>query len=324
MKIINWALVFVIIVSPVFFKNYWRGIEQERTQEKIVLYDGALRTAVQDAAFSLRLNENQNMETRYDSTKKIRANKERAVEAFYETLFNNVDIRDDEIAQGVLKRYIPVLAIVDYDGLWIYTNDTFTNKEGEKENRQVWKSKMPFSYADNQGNSLSFTLDDYVYVYDAQQKQWFEGKREDVASQVNHKISLLNDPELFDQVRRTTIINVVQKNLEHYINAYNVYARNLGITYRFTLPRVDQEEWNNTVNDVGILSFIQGVPVGLNYYNSYALGGSRLVKQAVIYGYLRDGIKVYFRESDHYSGVIVEKFSSEFEAALAGYFPGKK
>ncbi|MFM9280872.1 hypothetical protein [Paenibacillus jiagnxiensis] len=324
MKTISWVLVFVIIVFPLFFKNDLRGVEQERTQEKMVMYDGALRAAVQDAAFALQLNENQNLEGSYGSTKRIRANKELAVEAFYETLFNNVGIRDDVIAQGVLKTYIPVLAVIDYDGLWIYTNETISNVNGENESRQVWKVKKPFAFSDEQGNSLSFTLDDYVYAYDAATQEWFEGRREEVSILTDHRIPLLEDPDTFDQVRRTTIISVVQGSLEHSINSYNEYARRLGITYTFTLPRVEQEEWNNTINDVGVLSFIQGVPVGLHTYNNYALGGSRLVKRAVIYGYLRQGVKVYFRESDHFGGEIIEKFSSEREAAEAGYFPGER
>lgn len=324
MKMISWALVFVILVFPLFFKNQLRGIEQERAQEKMVLYDGALRAAVQDAAFALKLNEDQNLENRHDSTKRIRANKERAVEAFYETMFNNIGIRDDITAQGLLKTYIPVLAVIDYDGLWLYTNEMIRNAEGEQENRQVWKAKKPFAYADDQGNSFSFTLDDDVYVYDAAAQAWFTGSREEVAMLTDHRILLLDDPDMFDQVRRTTITSVVQGNLEHFINAYNGYTRRLGITYTFTLPRVEQEEWNNTVNDIGVLSFIQGVPVGLHTYNNYALGGSRMVKSPVIYGYLRQGVKVYFRESDHYAGEIIEKFSSEREAAQAGYFPGKR
>jgi hypothetical protein len=322
MKIISWSLVLVVIMFPLFFKNNVRVLEQERTQEKIVLYDGAVRTAVQDAAFALQLNENQNMESGYASVKRVRANKELAVDAFYETLFNNIGVRDDETAQGVLKTYIPLIAVVDYDGLWVYTNETFRNGRGENVNKQVWNSKKPFAYADGQGNSLSFTLDDYVYAYDAETKTWFEGTRADVAVLTGHRITLLDDQELFEHVRRTTIISVLQDNLAYYINSYNEYARKLGITYTFTLPRVEQEEWNNTINDIGVISFIQGVPVGLNRYNSYALGGSRLIKNTEIFGYAEDGIKVYYRASDKHAGEIIEKFTSEKEAALAGYFPG--
>ncbi|WP_311080503.1 hypothetical protein [Paenibacillus polymyxa] len=64
------------------------------------------------------------------------------------------------------------------------------------------------------------------------------------------------------------------------------------------------------------------MPSGAN--NKYALGGSRLVKRTAIYENVRDGVKIYYRESDHYDGTIMEKFTSEREAALAGYFPGTR
>lgn len=141
MKIFSWAVVFVIIVFPLFFKNDLRVMEQERTQEAMVMYNGAFQAAVQDAAFALQMNESQNQESNYGSLKKVRANKELAVEAFYETLFHNTGIADDATAQGVLKAYIPLLAIIDYDGIWVYTNESFRNERGELENRQVWNSK---------------------------------------------------------------------------------------------------------------------------------------------------------------------------------------
>ncbi|MEK3787497.1 hypothetical protein [Paenibacillus sp. FSL K6-1230] len=324
MKIFSWAVVFVIIVFPLFFKNDLRVMEQERTQEAMVMYNGAFQAAVQDAAFALQMNESQNQESNYGSLKKVRANKELAVEAFYETLFHNTGIADDATAQGVLKAYIPLLAIIDYDGIWVYTNESFRNERGELENRQVWNSKKAYTYLDEQGNSIAFTLDDYIYAYNSHNKQWVEGTREEVAAEVDYNIPLVNDPVAFEAVRRQTIIDTLQRNVEHTINLYNQHVSRVGISYRFMLPVISQEEWNNTINDVGVLSFIQGVPVGMNYYNSYALGGSRLIKSPVIYGYEQDGQKVYYRESDYFGGEILEKFSSERDAAQAGYYPGRR
>ncbi|MNW24136.1 hypothetical protein D3C74_08470 [compost metagenome] len=324
MKIFSWVMVFVIIVFSMFFKNDLRVMEQERTQEAMVMYNGAFQAAVQDAAFALQMNENQNLESNYGSLKKIRANKELAIEAFYESLFHNTGIADDATAQGVLKAYIPLLAVIDYDGIWVYTSESIRNESGELENRQVWKSKKAYTYLDEKGNSIAFTLDDYLYAYDTNNQKWAEGRREEVAAEVDYNIPLVNDPEAFEAVRRQTIIDTVQRNLEQTINTYNQHASRVGISYRFMLPVISQEEWNNTINDVGVLSFIQGVPVGMNYYNSYALGGSRVIKSPVIYGYEQDGQKVYYRESDHFGGEILEKFGSEREAAQAGYYPGRR
>jgi hypothetical protein len=317
----NFALISVIIMFPLFFQNDSRLKAQEYAEETIMRYNQGLHAAVQDAASALKLNEMQDSEARYDSLKSFRANKEYAVDTFFRTLYINFGITDDSIAQGVLKGYIPALAVIGYDGFWIYADEKFTNADGQNEFRQVWKAKKPYAYADAAGNSLSFTLDDYVFAYDALTQTWHEGHRADVATQVGGRIDLLNDAATFEQVRRTTIVQEIQNDLEYYINAHNEYAKWYGITYTFTLPTIDQEEWNNTINDVGVMAFIQGMPLGLNQYNSYALGGSRLIKKTPIYGAVRNGIKIYYRASCNFPDTVIEKFSSEKDAAAKGYFP---
>lgn len=319
--ITNFALIFVIIVFPMFFHNDIRLKAQEISEETILRYNEGIHAAVQDAAFAMKLNEMQDFQPKYDSLKNFRANKENAISAFYRTLFTNFGIKDDSVAQGVLKRYIPALAAIDYDGFWIYTEEKFTNAQGQSEYREVWKAKKPFSYSDASGNSISFTLDDYVFAYDAATKTWHEGHRGNVAIDVGNRITLLNDPNTFEQVRRSTIVGAIQSDLEYYINIYNEYAKRFGITYTFMLPTIDQEEWNNTINDIGVMAFIQGLPVGENYYNNYALGGGRLIKKTAIYGAVRNGIKIYYRSSCNYPDTVIEKFTSEKDAAAKGYFP---
>lgn len=317
------SLIFVLILFPMFFENDNKLRIQEQTQEMIVYYDGALRAAVQDAGVALGFNERQQQftEVQYDSVKKYRPDKESAVVAFYRTLYINFDMLDDPIAQAVLQRYIPAVAVIDYDGFWVYTDETFLDAQGETTVRQVWKAKKPFAYVDANHNSLSFTLDDYVYAYVAATNSWHEGSRSDVAAEAGGTIPLLNDPVVFDQVRRTTIVQAIQDDLEYYINHHNEYARGLGFTYTFTLPTISHEEWNNTIDDVGFIAFFQGLPIGGQAYNRYAFGGGRLVKKHEIYGAVRDGKKIYYRAACGYPDVVEEVFSSEKEAASNGYYP---
>ncbi|MBV6717216.1 hypothetical protein [Paenibacillus chitinolyticus] len=327
MKIISmgtfatFSLIFVIIVFPLFFHTNLRVKEQELSEEIIMRYDQGLHAAVQDAAFSLKLNEAQDHEAKYDSIKNFRANKEYAVDSFYRTLFINFGVSDNPMAQNVLKTYVPALAVIDYDGFWIYTDEKYKNSKGETEFRQLWKAKKPYSYSDDAGNSLSFTLDDYVVAFDAATQTWREGKREEVAAMVGGRISLLNNPSTFEEVRRSTIVRSIQDDLGYYINYHNEFAKRFGSTYTFTLPTISQEEWNNTIDDIGIMAFIQGLPLGINYYNNYALGGGRLVKKPSIYGAIRNGIKIYYRSNCNFPDEVVEKFTSEKAAAAKGYFP---
>jgi hypothetical protein len=149
----------------------------------------------------------------------------------------------------------------------------------------------------------------------------------------------------FHTLRRNTIIDTIVKTLTDEFNEHNEYAKRLGITYTFNVPKISREEWNNSIDDISVVSFIQGLPMGNEvYYNNYSLGGARLVKAQMIYGdTLTNGRKVYHREycsliprkadgeidwdspiidhSGHGTGTIDATFLSEDDAIRAGYYP---
>ncbi|WP_042226720.1 hypothetical protein [Paenibacillus popilliae] len=318
---IGLALFFVAIFFPSMLLQDWRIEDQAGAQELTRMYDGAIHAAVQDAAFALHRNEYQQYEAGYESFKHFRANKERALEQFCETLFTNFDVSGDGVGQQVLLGHIPAIAVMDYDGYWIYAYGEIRSSDGELESKPLWHAKKPYAFADAPGNSVSFTLDDYVYAFDATTERWYEGKRERVNEAVGQRIPILAGADQFEQVRRMTIVNSIQADLAYYINLHNTHARKLGITYTFTLPLIGQEDWNNTVDDIGFVAFIQGLPIGGHYYNNYAFGGGRLVKRPVVYGAIRDGIRIYYRSRCGERRAIVETFASEKEAAAQGYFP---
>lgn len=286
-----------------------------------IRYDAAIHAAVQDAGKAITFNDKQNYESTYASLKKVRANKEAGIHAFYQTLFLNFGIINDPIAQRHLLNYIPVVAVIDYDGYYILAEEEYVGPDHEIRSDPVWQPKKPYAYSDSAGNSLSFSLDDYVIAYERASNKWVEGKRSEVSTLVS--IPLLNDSVVFEQVRRTTIVNAIQHDLEFFINKHNEVATKYGISYTFTLPTISQEEWNNTINDVGIMAFIQGLPIGDLRYNNYALGGGKVVKKPVIHGMIINGVKYYFRETCNETYTILETFSSEKEAASNGYFPLK-
>ncbi|BFH69150.1 hypothetical protein J27TS7_05480 [Paenibacillus dendritiformis] len=318
---IGLALFFAAIFFPAILLQDWRIAERAGAMELTRMYDGAVHAAVQDAAFALHRNEYQKYEAGYDSIKYFRANKERALEQFYETLFTNFDVSADPVGQQALLGHIPVIAVVDYDGYWIHAYGEIRTSAGELESKPLWHAKKPYAYADESGNSVSFTLDDYVHAFDAATARWHEGKRERVNEAAGQRIPLLADADQFEQVRRATIVHALQTDLAYYINLHNTQARKLGVTYMFTLPLIGQEEWNNTVDDIGFITFIQGLPMGKHHYNNYAFGGGRLVKRPVVYGAIRDGIRVYYRSRCGKRDAIEETFASEKEAAAQGYFP---
>lgn len=221
----------------------------------------------------------------------------------------------------MLKSYIPAIVVTDYDGYWIYAMEEYTDETGQAVYKHMWKPKKPYAFTDSQGNILNFTLDGYIRIYQASTKSWIEGWQQDLAG--NYDIHLLDNQENFEMQRRSSIVDSIQSDLAHVINKHNEYASRNGISYMFTLPYIPAEDWTNTINDIGIISFIQGIPVGEQFYNNYAFGSGRLIKNPVIIGGIDEetGLKYYYRNTCNFPYKEEENFDSEKDAAAAGYFP---
>ena len=138
----------------------------------------------------------------------------------------------------------------------------------------------------------------------------------------------------FHRKRREVIINLIQEVLKQEINEHQTYARTKGSTYNSMLPEIADEDWTNSINDISVMSFIQGMPIGVkSYYNNYALGGSRIVATDYIYGTTD---KYYHSSNCDHIQKFLEKpkvnkditdqevdniFVNRVEAAREGYYP---
>lgn len=323
MRITDFAVIFILLFFP-FGVIYDLRIQDQREVQRLEMkYTSALHTAVQDAGAVLSQNERQEREAGYGSDKFFRVDKEEALNTFLRTLFLNIGIEGDMVAQRALLDYIPAIVILDYDGYYTFSLETYRDEKGEAASAPQWSEKKPYAYVDSAGNSVGFTLDQYVYAYDKRNHRWVEGFQKELQHQT--VISLLNNPESFEQVRRSTIVHGVQKDLAYLINRHNQKAARNGVAYTFTLPLIPQEEWYNTVDDVGLMVFIQGIPVGDRFYNNYGFGGGRVVKkQAIIGGLDPDtGLKYFYRDSCPASFKAKERFPDEKSVAAAGYFEFK-
>ncbi|MDQ0271219.1 hypothetical protein [Cytobacillus purgationiresistens] len=320
MKITNWTIIFVIVLIPLMFNLHLKDTQTSKAQNLSMHYNNVLTSAVMDASASLLENVEQEFESGYASAKYTSANKDAAIDTFLKTLSLNFAPGNDQVSRDVIKSYIPLILLVDYRGYYVYSWDDFINEKGEVESDLVPRPFKPYVYHDNKGNILSFTLDDYVIAFDKVANKWEEGYREEIKDSLN--IPLLQDDELFENIRRTTILNAIQDDAQYYINHHNTYAARLGITYTFTLPILSKEDWQNTIDDIGLLSFIQGVPlVGGGTYNNYALSTSKIAKANRYIATEVDGSKFYYLESCDFNYPAKELFTSPKEAAKKGYKP---
>lgn len=320
MKITDFCLVFIVIFFPVFLIVGYHVQDQRNVRFTELKYVTALRTAVQDAGSMLNVNERQEFESGYGSAKFFKADKELALDTFYHTLYANLGIEEDAAAQQALDRYIPAVVVIDYDGYWVYAEEEYKGADGMAYAKHLWLPKKPYSYSDRAGNMVHFTLDNVVEAYQAGSGTWIRGLQRELGP--TSSIPLLQDGVRYEQVRRTTIVQAIEDDLANVINRHNEKAVRNGASYVFTLPLISQEEWNNSIDDIGILAFIQGITIGEQALNNYALGSGRLVKSTVIKAGVdhRTGIRYYSRGDCAGDLDAAETFTSAKEAAANGYF----
>lgn len=72
----------------------------------------------------------------------------------------------------------------------------------------------------------------------------------------------------FNQHRLAVIRYSIEKNLSIAIANYNNYS---GVQTNFQMPVLKEDEWTKIINNVSIISFMQGLNIGGKVYNGYSI-----------------------------------------------------
>ena len=114
-------------------------------------------------------------------------------------------------------------------------------------------------------------------------------------------IDLNNDPEDensdFVQHKKETIKNIITSNLNLAISNYNGKGE-----YIYKLPILTEKDWQQVFSNISLITFFQGVPIGLKTYNNYAIATSTTNREFV------DPGELFFAGADqNYHRVYCEK-----------------
>ncbi len=90
------------------------------------------------------------------------------------------------------------------------------------------------------------------------------------------------------QHKKDIIINTIEKNLSQA----TAQAQAMNLNYEYRLPQLSYDEWEQALSNISIIAFMQGMPIGLKYYNNYAIATSTLNKEFV------DPDELYFAGKD--------------------------
>ena len=138
-------------------------------------------------------------------------------------------------------------------------------------------------------------------------------------------ISDSNDPlestSVFNEHRMNVIRKSIETNLSSAIANYNSFS-NTG--YEFTMPVINEDEWYKIENNICMISFLQGIPIGSKNFNNYCVVANNTNQETVgndsIYiidsngEYHKPGCKELINKLNSGSVSIVEAYvNSDFE-----------
>ena len=137
------------------------------------------------------------------------------------------------------------------------------NASGEIEVKEIKNVDFP---------NDSFPLDQSAKVYYVEAKKFTDEINSITGMPDYLKISSTNNPEdessAFVQHKREVIKTCIEENLNNAINSYNSQS---GKEYNFKMPKITEKDWEQVFRNVSVISFFQGIPVGLRTYNNYAV-----------------------------------------------------
>ena len=115
----------------------------------------------------------------------------------------------------------------------------------------------------------------------------------------NNKGISIEDPNSnFNQHRLQVIRYSIEKNLSIAIANYNNYS---GVSANFQMSELQEHEWEKILNNVSIISFMQGLSIGGKIYNGYSIVTNTKTEEVVntdsIYLITSDG--QYHRATDN-------------------------
>lgn len=133
MKLTDFALIFVAIFLPIVIIAYVNTAFVVKAEKQEMYYKNMINSAVTDAVSAMKHIENEDIDIDYGysgtSDKKVSVNADVAISTFYNSLSNNFNIAKNKISLDRLKMYIPAIAILDYDGIYIHSAEETENDE---------------------------------------------------------------------------------------------------------------------------------------------------------------------------------------------------
>lgn len=196
-----------------------------------------------------------------------------------------------EIGPEILKEHLLIVKDngtvdpEDYEYI-VYKNRKVYKEEGTNgsEDKYFWYNNGKKTYLQSEENNLKEYIKDTgfkstsAYEYYTEAKDFSEWVIKELGSIKQDGKCIFdttqadNDPmvssSVFNEHRIAVIRKSIETNLTTAIANYNLQS---GSNYEFVMPKIDEVSWYSIENNVSIISFMQGMPIGQKYFNDYSV-----------------------------------------------------
>lgn len=353
MKTTDLAMIFVAIIIPIVVVVYVDVMCLLKKEEQTLYYTNIINSAINDATYAMKNVEGEMQDVDYGysgiSEKKVTVNAKVAVDTFFNSLYDNFEITGDSTAEAYIKSHIPALAIVDYNGVYIYSIDNYKDSKSQETYTDfVLKPKRYFtySYALDTTNqkivevdditsrtdviTVMFTMDDYIMYIDKDGviKGFYLEDDNNNNLLYNNNINMKEKVIQHLRVKRSQVISdIVADEMSFAVNNHNLYS---DVDYEFTFPTIALSQWEEMVDNVGIIAFLQGINVGNTKldYVAHGISGLKVTDRyfvskktsgvsALDYYHSTKDCEVYKLSVKEYMGYYMNKI----DASTSGYYP---
>lgn len=106
----------------------------------------------------------------------------------------------------------------------------------------------------------------------------YEFQNRNIFTYNENGISIEEPTSVFNEHRLAIIRRSIERNLSIAIKNYNNYT---GVTTEFQMPKLKEDEWDSILNNVCMISFLQGLSIGGKIYNGYSIIANNLNEEVV-------------------------------------------
>ncbi len=250
MRLTDFALLWVIIISPFQLQLDWQLQQWSRDEQSMIWLERMLQSATEDASFVMSQG----------------LGEAAVIDRFYRSLSN---LNFGSIAVRAQK-HLALMVIVEHDGYTMVPfHEVAAGNGAYGEPKRNVQAKRNFSATDRAGNVYQLTSRSSLTMYYAAENRWLSGNRAELFQQT--KVKLLSDETSFKRWKQSVMMEQLQRDLQLAV----------GDEFEFSFPNSDQSgrndaEYGNIVIDEGLITCMRAESVGIWTNTLYALSTSKL------------------------------------------------